>query len=141
MRGAEGTLANAEGRAGPWRVRAVYMDDSGAGGEWTLAQVGANARRASEDSAAIGYLGDLDPRATRFSLPITDEAELPRIGYRPGEGTSPAVFGREAMELLIGAIREAGEEGADRAAVTDALGNLIVRAGEPSGLSAHLPDR
>jgi len=139
VRGAKGALARADGRAGPWRLRAVYMDDTGGGETWTLAQVGANARRASEDSAAIAYVGDLDPRATRFSLPITSEAELLRIGYRPDEGVVPAAYGREAVKLLIAAIREAGGEGADRAAVAEAAADLIVRDGEPPGLTVELP--
>lgn len=139
MREVEGVLTRTRGRAGPWRVRVVHMDDSGVEGNWTLARVGANARRASEDSAAIGYIGDLDPRATRFSLPITDEAQLPRIGYRPEDGASAAAFGREAMRLLLAAIREAGGDGADRAAVGDRLAELIVRDGEPPGLSVELP--
>lgn len=140
MRGAERALARVNGRAGPWRLRVVYMDDTGGGEDWTLAQVGKNARRAAEDSTAIGYIGDLDPGATRFSLPITAEAELLRIGYRRGEGVSPAAYGREALELLIAAIREAGGEGADRAAVIDAAADLIVRDGEPPGLAVELPD-
>jgi branched-chain amino acid transport system substrate-binding protein len=76
--GARLALADAGGRVGKLRVRAVYMNDSGPGG-WTIARAAANARRATEDSSSIGYLGDLDSGATRASLPITNQAEIVQI--------------------------------------------------------------
>ncbi len=39
----------------------------------------ANARLAAQDSTAIGFIGDLDSGATRVSLPITNQAEIPQI--------------------------------------------------------------
>jgi branched-chain amino acid transport system substrate-binding protein len=71
-------LGRAGGRVGGLRVRAIYLDDT-RGGRWSLARSGANARRASEDSAAIGYIGDLDSGATRASLPITNQAGMVQI--------------------------------------------------------------
>ncbi len=76
--GARLALADAGGRVGELRVRAVYLDDSGPGG-WTIARAAANARRAAEDSSSIGYLGDLDSGATRASLPIINQAEIVQI--------------------------------------------------------------
>jgi branched-chain amino acid transport system substrate-binding protein len=76
--GARLALADAGGRVGPLRVRGVYLDDT-EGGEWTLAQAGANARRATEDSSSIGYIGDVDSGATKASLPITNQAQLVQI--------------------------------------------------------------
>jgi branched-chain amino acid transport system substrate-binding protein len=54
------------------------MDDA-RDGHWSLARSGANARRAAEDSTAIGYIGDLDSGATRTSLPITNQAGIVQI--------------------------------------------------------------
>ncbi|MGH2980517.1 MAG: branched-chain amino acid ABC transporter substrate-binding protein [Solirubrobacterales bacterium] len=76
--GARLALAEARGRAGGIRVRAVYMDDT-VGGRWSLARTAENARRAVEDSSAIGYIGDLDSGATRVSLPITNQAGIVQI--------------------------------------------------------------
>jgi branched-chain amino acid transport system substrate-binding protein len=71
-------LADARGRVGGLRVRAIYLDDTEGGG-WSLARTAANARRASQDASAIGYIGDLDSGATRVSLPITNQAQIMQI--------------------------------------------------------------
>jgi branched-chain amino acid transport system substrate-binding protein len=76
--GAELALADAGGRIGPLRVRAIYLDDSENGG-WSLARSASNARRAAEDTTAIGYIGDLDSGATRVSLPITNQAQIAHV--------------------------------------------------------------
>jgi branched-chain amino acid transport system substrate-binding protein len=76
--GARLALADARGRAGRFRVRAAYLDDGGGRG-WDPVRTAANARRAAEDSSAIGYLGELDSGATRISLPITNQAEIVQI--------------------------------------------------------------
>jgi branched-chain amino acid transport system substrate-binding protein len=76
--GARLALAEAGGHVGALKVRAFYEDDA-RNGRWSLAQAAANARRATEDSTAIGYIGDLDSGATRASLPITNEAEMVQI--------------------------------------------------------------
>jgi branched-chain amino acid transport system substrate-binding protein len=76
--GAKLALADARGRVGKLRLRAIYLDDTEGGG-WSLARTAANARRASEDASAIGYLGDLDSGATRVSLPITNQAQIMQI--------------------------------------------------------------
>jgi hypothetical protein len=46
--------------------------------------VGANARRATEDSAAIAYLGVPDPAASRFSDPILEAAGIARLSGASG---------------------------------------------------------
>jgi branched-chain amino acid transport system substrate-binding protein len=76
--GARLALADTAGRVGDLKVRAVYLDDT-QGGDWSLAGSAANARRAAEDSTAIGYIGDLDSGATRASLPITNQAQMVQI--------------------------------------------------------------
>jgi branched-chain amino acid transport system substrate-binding protein len=76
--GAKLALADTRGRVGDLRVRAIYLDDT-ENGDWSLARTAANARRASEDASAIGYIGDLDSGATRVSLPITNQAQIAQI--------------------------------------------------------------
>jgi branched-chain amino acid transport system substrate-binding protein len=96
--GARLALADAQGKAGELRIHAIYMDDaSGRGPDagWSPAAAAANARRASEDSAAIAYIGDFDSGATRFSLPITNEAHILQVS--PG---SPAV---DLVQPFLGA--------------------------------------
>jgi ABC-type branched-subunit amino acid transport system substrate-binding protein len=66
-------------RVGQLRIRAVYLDDTGGGTKWSPVATAANARRAAEDSSAIGYIGDVDSGATRVSLPITNQAEIAQI--------------------------------------------------------------
>lgn len=94
------------------KLRVVCLDASGAGGDWTLAQVGANARRATEDSTAVAYVGEPDPRARKQSRPIVEAAEIAELG---------GFSGREAVAKVAAAIAE-GDESEPRAAVFDALG-------------------
>jgi branched-chain amino acid transport system substrate-binding protein len=58
------------------------MDDTsgtGAAARWSAAKVGANARRATEDSTSIAYIGEFESGATRISEPITNEAHLLQV--------------------------------------------------------------
>ncbi|MGB7589262.1 MAG: hypothetical protein WBM00_11195 [Solirubrobacterales bacterium] len=96
--GAKRELARSKGRAGSVSVRVLCLDDAGGAGRWTLAAVGADARRAVEDSSTIGYIGELDPTATRFSRPIVEAAGIPQLSTRSG---------LTAMRELLGAIRRA----------------------------------
>jgi branched-chain amino acid transport system substrate-binding protein len=82
VRGARMALAAAGSRVGKLRVRAVYLDDtagSGSRASWSDAVVGANARRATEDTSAVAYIGDFDSGATRTSEAITNGAHLLQI--------------------------------------------------------------
>jgi branched-chain amino acid transport system substrate-binding protein len=79
---AELALADAGGEAGGREVRTVVLDDtegSGVKARWTPQQAAANARRATEDSTSIAYIGDFESGATRSSLPITNEARLLQV--------------------------------------------------------------
>jgi len=76
--GARLALADAGGRVGGLRVHGIYLDDT-AGGRWSMARTAANARRAAQDTRTIGYIGELDSGATRVSLPITNQAEIPQV--------------------------------------------------------------
>jgi hypothetical protein len=93
-------------------LRVVCLDAAGADGRWTLAQVGANARRATEDSAAVAYVGEPAPQARRQSRPILDAAGIAQVGNTSG---------REAVAEVLAAIEE-GDQGDPRDAVFSALG-------------------
>jgi branched-chain amino acid transport system substrate-binding protein len=80
--GARLALADAGGKVGGLAVRGVYIDDTAPGAhgaQWSAAQVGENARRATQDASAIAYIGDFDSGATRTSEPITNEAQLLQV--------------------------------------------------------------
>ncbi len=97
--GARLALSDARGRVGALEVRAVFRDDSGGTGRraqpWNAAAAAANARRATEDSTAIAYVGDFDSGATRFSLPITNEARMLQV--------SPASSAIDLVQPYLGA--------------------------------------
>jgi ABC-type branched-subunit amino acid transport system substrate-binding protein len=77
--GARLALAEAGGRVGEFRIKAIYLDDTGGRSRWSPVASAANARRAAEDSSTIGYIGELDSGATRFSLPITNQAGIAQV--------------------------------------------------------------
>jgi branched-chain amino acid transport system substrate-binding protein len=96
--GAKLALADARGKVGELDVRAVYLDDTaghGARARWSQAIAAANARRASEDSTAIAYVGDFDSGATRGSLPITNQARILQV--------SPASAAIDLVQPFLGA--------------------------------------
>jgi hypothetical protein len=98
---------------GEARVRLVCVSDGESKKAWTLAAVGANARRASEDSTAVAYIGDRDSTAAEYSRSILEEAEITQL-----EGQS----GAAAMHKLLTAIEEAGSSGNLRESVSKSLG-------------------
>lgn len=111
--GAREEVARAGGAAGDVRVRVVCLDASGPGGGWTLARVGADARRAVEDSTAVAYIGEPDRGARRQSRPIVEAAEVAEIaGYR----------GAAAMGQILRAIDGAGSEAPREAVFNNAGG-------------------
>ena len=93
-------------------LRVLCLDASGKGGTWTLAQVGANARRATEDSATVAYLGEPDPAARKQSRPIVEAAGIAELG---------GLSGRQAVAKVVKAIEE-GDASQPRDAVFDAFG-------------------
>ncbi len=92
-------LRRAGGRAGEVRLQLVCLDDAAGGGRWRLAAVGANARRATEDSTAVAYLGEPQAAAARFSLPILETAGIGRLRDDSGQA---------AMAAVLRALRGAG---------------------------------
>jgi branched-chain amino acid transport system substrate-binding protein len=103
--GARLALTEADGKVGELAVRATYLDDTsgtGPNAAWSAAVAGANARRASQDSAAIAYIGDFDSGATRVSLPITNEAHVLQV--------SPAASAVDLVQPYLGAGDQVPEE-------------------------------
>ena len=82
--GAKQELAKHDGRAGDLRVRAVCLSNPREARQLSLATLGANARRATEDSTAVAYLEAPDSKASRFVHPILETAEVPWISNNSG---------------------------------------------------------
>jgi hypothetical protein len=122
------------GEAGGLKVRAICLPDVEAGGgseveadgqsagassgggrvgKLKLSQIGANARRATEDSTTIGYIGEPTAAANRFSAPILEAADIPQLSQTPGAA---------AMAKLLQALEKAsGKSGSLRQSVLEEL--------------------
>ncbi len=119
LAGAKLALEQSGGEAGGAAVVLDVASDvagSGPGAGWTQAQIAANARDATEDSTTIAYLGELSSNATRISVPITNDAEVPQISpgpvselllRAPGSNDPPEQFQTTGERTLI-AFRERG---------------------------------
>lgn len=90
-------LVRKGGRAGGVRVRVACLREAEDGGQLDLAMVGANARRATEDSTSVGYVEARGP-AARFSRPILDSAGIAFVNTSSGKA---------GMAHLLQAIRDA----------------------------------
>jgi hypothetical protein len=110
---ARAPLRAAKGTAGDVEVRLVCLAPvvDRQTGRIDLARQGANARRASEDSAAIAFL-EAPGTAVEFARPIVEEAGIAFV--RSADGTA-------AMERVLGAVEDAGSGGSLREKVRDAL--------------------
>jgi hypothetical protein len=86
-------LARKGGRAGGVHVRIVCLGPTEAGGRLDLAAVGADARRATEDSAAIAYLEGAGSTAARFAEPILESAGIAHLTASSGEAGIERVLG------------------------------------------------
>jgi hypothetical protein len=95
--GAKRELARAGARAGDVQVGAICVASERDRGRLSLATLGANARRATEDSAAIAYLEGPEAAAARFAHPILESAGIPWIS---------AGSGKAAMARLLKAVKE-----------------------------------
>lgn len=102
--------ARREGPAASHELRIVCLDASDGKERWALARVGANARRATEDSTTVAYVGEPDRSARRQSRPILEAAEIVEFGGG----------GRESIEEVLGALEE-GDASDPRQAVFDAV--------------------
>ena len=111
--GAQHELASADGAAGSVRVAIVCLASARDGGRLSLATVGANARRATEDSASVAYLEAPDPPANRASRPIVDSANIPRLASSSGEAAMARLLeavGDADSSSLRDSVREALDE-------------------------------
>lgn len=79
------------------RVRVVCLPSAERGKQLQLATIGANARRATEDSSSIAYIGEPTKAASRFAETILEEARI--VQY-------PATPGGTAMKQLLKALEE-----------------------------------
>ncbi len=94
---AKEALADEGGQAGDLRVRAICVPSAEASRRLDLAQIGANARRAAEDSSSVGYIGEPTRAASRFA-----ETILAEVGIRQYAATPGGV----AMRRLLRTLRE-----------------------------------
>lgn len=109
---AKGELARHGGQAGGVRVNVICLPEAESNRRLDLAVIGANARRATEDSTAVGYIGEPTRAASRFAAPILEGAGIAQLT----EATGAA-----AMRKLLRAVGEAGSSGSLRESVNDAL--------------------
>jgi branched-chain amino acid transport system substrate-binding protein len=110
--GAKRELARRGDGAGSVEVRVHCLAEAETEGRLDLAAVGANARRATQDSTTVGYIGETSPEATRFSSPILESAGIAQVSGKSGSA---------ALAELFGAIEAAGDAGNLREAVEDEL--------------------
>lgn len=108
---AEQQLRHEGGRAGDVRVKAVCLPRTERTGHLDLATVGANARRATEDSTSVAFLEPFG-KAGAFSHPILETAEIPWIDSSSGT---------RAMARLLRAIDDAGSSGSLRSSIREEL--------------------
>jgi hypothetical protein len=81
---AQRELRRHDGRAGDLKLQAVCLPSPHEAKKLSLATVGANARRATEDSTAVAYLEVQDPRVSPFTHRILETAQLPWIADSSG---------------------------------------------------------
>ncbi len=105
-------LARDGGRAGDVHVRVVCLPSAESSQKLDLAQIGANARRATEDASAVGYIGEPTRAASRFSEPILETAGIAQLSESSGTA---------AMKKLLLAVDEASGSSSLRESVNDAL--------------------
>lgn len=109
--GAERELARDGAEAGGVRVRISCLPSPESSRKLNLAQIGANARQATEDSSAIAYIGEPTRAASRFSEPILEAANIPQLSQSSGA---------KAMAEVLKALSQA-TGGSLRQSVNDAL--------------------
>ncbi len=77
VRGIRMAIDEAGGRAGPFRVEYLDLDDStAAAGQWTSEAEAANARRALQDPDVVAYIGTYNSGAAKVSMPILNLGDL-----------------------------------------------------------------
>lgn len=87
------------------RIQVVCLAGAEAGGRLDLATIGANARRAVEDSRTVAYIGEPTEAATRFSETILDSADIAQL---------PETKGSTAMAQVLRALERSGDSSSPR---------------------------
>jgi hypothetical protein len=100
--GTEHVTASAPAGDGAFEVRFVCLADPRGKRGIELATVGANARRASEDSSTVAFLELADPPVNRFTHPILEAAGIGWIA-----AASRAEASKRLLSLLAGADSDA----------------------------------
>ena len=73
-------LADAQGRAGRFKIGYVSLDDANPqSGEWSPDVTSTNAKTAAQDTSTIAYIGDFNSAATAISLPLTNAAGILQV--------------------------------------------------------------
>ncbi len=73
-------LADAGGRAGPFKIDYSSLDDANPkSGQWEPGVTETNAKIAAQDTSTIAYLGDFDSGATAVSLPFINAAGILQV--------------------------------------------------------------
>jgi hypothetical protein len=93
-------------------VRVICLPNAESTRKLDLAAIGANARRATEDSTAVGYIGEPTDAASRFSEPILEAAGIAQLAQ---------ISGIAAMKKLLQAVGQAGDSDPLRESVLDQL--------------------
>src|SRR4051794_35034308 len=125
VRGAQLALREA---GNPFRF-ASLDDSSRVVGTWTPEKTSENARRASHDAAAIGYIGEFNSGATAISLPVLNEAGIAMISPSntslgltvSGPGTEPGEPAKYYPTDLRTYFRLTPNDGVQGAALAEAM--------------------
>jgi branched-chain amino acid transport system substrate-binding protein len=77
VRGIRMAIEEAEGKAGPFTIEYLDLDDAtAAAGQWTSEAEAANARRALQDPDVVAYIGTYNSGAAKVSMPILNLGDL-----------------------------------------------------------------
>jgi hypothetical protein len=107
-KGAQQRLTQEANTAPDLHIRAICLPPVESKGRIDIATVGANARRATEDSTAIAYIEGPSQRSGKFSRPIVEAADI---------GWTQAGSGATAISHVLGAL----DAGSPRVSVRKAL--------------------
>jgi branched-chain amino acid transport system substrate-binding protein len=106
-RGAQRVLESEGSRVSSLHLRVRCLPAVEKHGRFDLATIGANARRATEDSSTIAYIGEIEPAATRFSEPILEEAGIAQLPHMPGAAAMHELLNvLERVDTSSGSLRE-----------------------------------
>ena len=80
LNGEKLALSQAGGKAGPFTVKFISLDDAtAAAANYTVSQCATDGRTAAADPKAIAYIGEFNSGCTEASLPILNKATVPMI--------------------------------------------------------------